>query len=241
MYRWNDRISSASRQEHDDALYQRGIAILVRRLGLQERIQHYNVSESGAFHARITTLLNFLFYIGCMNKLEHQQCPFCHGNRLTLTEDSTEVPYFGKVYLFSMKCGGCGFSKADVEAEEQKEPVKLTFTIEDGKDMAVRVVKSSNATVKIPQMKMTVSPGPASIGYVSNIKGMLDRFVEVIKSEQGVAEEDEEKRRCKLLLKKIWRVKNGDDLLKIIVEDPSGNSAIVSDKAKVEKLNVKQE
>ncbi len=174
-----------------------------------------------------------------METLDNQPCPFCLENALTLTEDSTEVPYFGRVYLFSMKCSACSFSKADVEAEEQKDPVKVTFTVQSEKDMAVRVVKSSNATVKIPQMRMTVSPGPASVGYVSNIEGLLDRFVEVIKSEQGVAEEDEEKRRCKLLLKKIWRVKNGDDPLKIIIEDPSGNSVIISDKAKVEKLKVK--
>jgi len=173
-----------------------------------------------------------------MEKLDNQPCPFCNEKKLTLTEDSTEVPYFGRVYLFSMKCAGCNFFKADVEAEEQKEPCKVTFTVESEKDMSVRVVKSSNATVKIPQMKMDVTPGPASIGYVSNVEGLLDRFVDVIKSEQNIAEEDDEKRRCKLLLKKIWRVKNGDDPLKIIIEDPSGNSAIISDKTKVEKLKV---
>ena len=173
-----------------------------------------------------------------MEKLDNQPCPFCNEKKLTLTEDTMEVPYFGRVYLFSMKCTGCSFFKADVEAEEQKEPCKVTFTVENEKDMSVRVVKSSNATVKIPQMKMDVTPGPASIGYVSNVEGLLDRFVDVIKSEQNIAEEDDEKRRCKILLKKIWRVKNGDDPLKIIIEDPSGNSAIISDKAKVEKLKV---
>ena len=38
------------------------------------------------------------------------------------------------------------------------------------------------------------------------------------------------------MLKKLWKVECGDEKLKIIIEDPSGNSAIISEKAKVEKL-----
>lgn len=175
-----------------------------------------------------------------MDKLENQPCPFCHENKLTLTEGSTEVPYFGKVYLFSMKCDNCGFNKADVEAEEQKEPCKITFEVKSEKDMGVRVVKSSNATVKIPQLRMEVTPGPASIGFVSNIEGLFDRFKEVIEAERDVAEEDEEKTRCKNLLKKIWKIKCGDLQTKLVIEDPSGNSAIISERAVVEKLRVKE-
>ena len=33
-------------------------------------------------------------------------------------------------------------------------------------------------------------------------------------------------------MKKIWKVKCGEEKLKIIIEDPSGNSGILSDKAK---------
>ena len=47
------------------------------------------------------------------------------------------------------------------------------------------------------------------------------------------------KKRCKNLLKRMWKIKLGDIPTKLILEDPSGNSAIISDKAKVEKLKVK--
>ena len=50
------------------------------------------------------------------------------------------------------------------------------------------------------------------------------------------AEENDVKKKAKNLLKKIWKVKLGEQPLKIIIEDKSGNSAIISDKAKVEKL-----
>lgn len=180
--------------------------------------------------------------VGCvMEKLENQPCPFCREKKLTLTEDETEIPFFGKAYLFSMHCNGCDFNKADVEAAEQRDPVKVTFEVANEKDMAVRVVKSSYAAVKVPQLKMEMTPGPASIGFVSNVEGILDRFKDVIESEKEVAEEDEEKKRCKNFLKKIWKVKCGDIHVKIIIEDPSGNSAIISEKAVVEKLKVKKE
>ena len=171
-----------------------------------------------------------------MDKLDKQKCPFCFQETLTLIEDETEIPYFGKVFLFSMDCSNCKAHKADVEAADMKEPTKYTITVESEKDMEIRVIKSSNATVKIPQMRMSVTPGPASIGYISNIEGLLDRFKEIIESEKEIAEEPEEKKHAKNLLKKLWKVKLGEIPLKIIIEDPTGNSAIISDKAKIEKL-----
>lgn len=174
-----------------------------------------------------------------MDKLENQACPFCGEKKLTLTEDEIDVPYFGKVYLFSMICSNCDYKKSDVEAESQKEPVKITITVDSEKDMNIRVVKSSEARISIPQMRMSVEPGPDSEGYVSNIEGVLDKFKKILEDERDLADEDDVRKTAKNLLKKIWKVKLGDMPLKIIIEDPSGNSAIVSDKTKAEKLKVK--
>jgi len=175
-----------------------------------------------------------------MDKLENQPCPVCHKKTLVLTEEEMDIPYFGKTYLFSMSCNNCKYSKSDVEAEERKDPCRVTFTIEKEADMKVRVVKSSEATIKIPQLRMSMESGPASDGYISNIEGLLTRFEKVIEDEKELAEEDEVKKHAKNLLKKIRKVKWGEMPLKIIIEDPSGNSAIISDKATVEKLKVKK-
>lgn len=176
-----------------------------------------------------------------MEKLENQPCPICSEKKLTLTEETTEIPYFGKTFIFSMSCNACKFHKADVEAAEQHDPCKITFTIEKESDLKVRIVKSSEATVSIPQLRMKMSPGPASEGFVSNIEGLIDRFEKVVKDLKEAAEEDDEKQEAKNLLKKLWKVKCGDIPIKIIIEDPSGNSAIISDKAMIEKLKVKKE
>ncbi|MSR85992.1 ZPR1 zinc finger domain-containing protein [Candidatus Woesearchaeota archaeon] len=167
-------------------------------------------------------------------------CPVCFEKKLVLMEEEMDIPFFGKTFLFSMKCDGCGFHKSDIEAEEMKDPCRLTFTIEKEADMNVRVVKSSEATIKVSQLKMSVTPGPASEGYISNIEGILTRFEKVIEGERDASEEDDVKTTAKNLLKKIRKVKWGEMPLKIVIEDPSGNSAIISERTIVEKLKAEK-
>ena len=171
---------------------------------------------------------------------EHQPCPLCNEKTLILTERETEVPYFGKVYLFSMTCNNCKYHKADVESAEQKEPVKFEFEISSEDDMKVRVVKSSEATVKLLHIA-TITPGPASQGYVTNIEGILSRVKYQVESAKEMEEDDEGKKKAKNLLKKLTRITWGQEKQKIIIEDPSGNSAIISDKAIKSPLKVKVE
>ncbi len=169
---------------------------------------------------------------------EHQQCPLCGEKTLILTERETEVPYFGKILLFSMTCNSCKYHKADVEATEQKEPVKYEFEISSENDMKVRVVKSSEATVKLPHIA-SITPGPASQGYVTNIEGILSRVKYQIESAKEMEEDEEIKKKAKNLLKKILNITWGKEKQKIIIEDPSGNSAIISDKAVKSTFKVK--
>ena len=167
-----------------------------------------------------------------------QPCPLCHQKTLTLTEEDIEVPYFGKIALFSMTCSNCKYHKADVEAAERKDPCKYTFEINSEKDMKVRVVKSSEATVKIPHIT-TITPGPAAQGFVTNIEGILNRVKYQIETVRDTAEDDSDKKKAKNLLKKLLKIKWGQEKQKIIIEDPSGNSAIISDKAEKSSLKVK--
>ena len=168
---------------------------------------------------------------------EHQPCPVCHEKSLVLTEREMEIPYFGNVYLFSMTCISCKYHKADVEATEQKEPVKYEFEISSEKDMKVRVVKSSEAIVKMPHIT-TITPGPASQGYVTNIEGILNRVKHQIEAVKEMEEDEEDKQKAKNLLKKLFKIICGQERQKIIIEDPSGNSAIISERAVKSQLKV---
>ncbi len=175
-----------------------------------------------------------------MEQLEKQQCPLCKTNNLIITETLYDIPSFGKCYLMSMSCSNCLYHQSDIESEEQKEPVKLTFELSNENDLKIRVVKSGQASVKIQQLRMSVTPGSASIGYISNIEGVLRRFKTIIEQEKDAAEDEETKKTAKNLLKKFWKIELGELPVKIIIEDPTGNSAIISDKTLVEKLKVKK-
>ncbi|MBS3126434.1 ZPR1 zinc finger domain-containing protein [Candidatus Woesearchaeota archaeon] len=168
-------------------------------------------------------------------ELKNETCPVCHKKSLVLGEHQTEVPYFGKVLLFSMTCSECKYHQSDVEGIQPHDPVKYTLEISSEEDMKIRVVKSSQATIKIPHI-ITITPGPASNGFVTNVEGILNRIKYSVETARDQEEDDETKKKAKNLLKKLLKVTWGQEKIKMIIEDPSGNSAIISEKAVKEKL-----
>ena len=163
--------------------------------------------------------------------LEGEQCPVCGKKTLAMTEADTEVPYFGKLFVFSMQCSSCGFRKADVEAAEQKAPVKWIFEIASKEDLNVRVVRSSEGIIKIAHVG-SIEPGVASEGYITNIEGIITRIKEQVEHLRDSAEDDADKTKAKNLLKKIMKILWGEEKVIMTIEDPTGNSAIISEKAK---------
>ncbi len=175
-----------------------------------------------------------------MDVLHDQPCPMCVQAKATLVEDERDIAYFGKVFLFSLTCKGCGYHTSDVESAERKDPLKCTFVVSCKDDLNARVVKSSSATVKVPTLRMSVEPGTVSKGYVSNVEGLLNRFKKILEGQRDSAADADARKKAKNLLKKMRKIENGDIECKIVLEDPTGNSAIISEKAQVATLKVKK-
>lgn len=167
--------------------------------------------------------------------LPGQPCPMCNTKNLTLTQTETEVPYFGKLLVFGMHCTKCNYHKSDVEALEQKEAAKFTLEVCDKNDLNARIIRSSEGLVKIPHVG-NIEPGVNAEGFVTNVEGLLLKFKQQIEHIRDTAEDDEDKKKAKNLLKKLQKVLWGEEKIKITIEDPSGNSAIISDKAVRSKL-----
>ena len=168
-------------------------------------------------------------------ELKNQQCPICREPKATLREEEMDVPHFGVTFIFSITCEGCGYRKADVESAEEKTPCRCTFEVADDKDLNVRVVKSGEATVKIPHI-MTIEPGPTSDGYITNVEGLITRVKDVLESTMKSEEEEADQKKLRNMIKKLNRVLAGHEPLKIIIEDPTGNSDIISEKTQKAKL-----
>ena len=61
-----------------------------------------------------------------------------------------------------------------------KKSEKWSLSVKSQADLSSRVVRSSSCTVRIPELDLEVNPGSSSTGYVSNIEGVLNRFIEII-------------------------------------------------------------
>ncbi len=161
-------------------------------------------------------------------------CPVC-GRELRIVMTTYDTPFFGKVMLTSISCE-CGFKHADAIVAEVQEPVR--FTIKINKDnLFTKVIKSTSGTIRIPELGVDIEPGPASQAFITNLEGILARVEDIVRMARRWNEEDERKVRiCDEILKRIKDTIEGKDELTLILEDPLGNSLILSDEAFREKL-----
>ncbi len=162
-------------------------------------------------------------------------CPIC-GRELRITMTTYETPFFGKVLLTSISCE-CGFKHADAVVAEFKEPVRFTIKVNKN-TLFAKVIRSTSGTIRIPELGLEVEPGPASQAFITNVEGVLMRFVEIVEMAKRWNEGDEEKVRiCEEILERLRRAMEGEEELTLILEDPLGNSVILSDEAFRERLS----
>lgn len=171
-----------------------------------------------------------------MEELTGQPCPACGKKTCTLREEELDIPYFGKTFLFSMECQSCNFKQSDLEAEEAKEPAKYTVEISSPDDMSIRIVKSAQATVKWPNLRVSIDPGLAAQGAVTNIEKMLNDIYKIVEAQRENEDDAAARKKAFKLMQKILDIKEGKQTTKLTIEDPTGNSMIVSDKAEKKKL-----
>ena len=108
-------------------------------------------------------------------------CPICSSEgTVKMIAHVTEIPYFGEHTQVTVFCTSCGWKQADFIPAEGKKSEKWTLSVKSQADLSSRVVRSSSCTVRIPELDLEVNPGSSSTGYVSNIEGVLNRFIEII-------------------------------------------------------------
>ncbi len=157
-------------------------------------------------------------------------CPLCHDD-LVIKWKSDNIPFFGEVMYITALCK-CSFRFADTIILTQRKPVRYELMIDNVDDLNARVVRSTSGTIRIPELGIDVEPGTASESYVTNIEGVLDRIQNVVVMASKWVKDDEKKHALSLeILKKLDGAKLGKQKLNIIIEDPLGNSAIISNKA----------
>lgn len=169
--------------------------------------------------------------------LDDQQCPVCGKERAVFTEYEVEDPYAGPVAIFTIKCLACGFKANDLEFLEPGQPAEYTLEIESKEDLDIRIIKSGGCEIKIPSFRISVDSTMNGEGFISNVEGVIRRFrdqVMLLKDDDDL--DKAQRKKIKNLIKGIDEVLGGERKIVLKLRDPTGNSAIVSDKAEIKKI-----
>ena len=95
-----------------------------------------------------------------MEQIEKQHCPLCNTKNLIIAETDYDIPSFGKCFLMSMSCSNCMYHQSDIESEEQKDPIKLTFEISGKNDLKIATPQTQAG--KDEATLSTETKGPAN-------------------------------------------------------------------------------
>ena len=166
-------------------------------------------------------------------------CPICRRGQITITYAEENVPGFGRLLLLTYKCASCGYRVTDVMALEAKEPATYKALVENPSDLKIKVVRSSSGFIEIPELGVEIRPGPASQGYITNVEGLLLRIEEAASTLRG---DRESEGRLQAFLEKLRLAAEGKISFTVILKDPSGNSALISESpGKVERIPLSRE
>jgi len=167
-----------------------------------------------------------------------QNCPICHSEAgLKLIVHSSEIPYFGEHTEMTLVCDSCGWRHTDFIPAEGKKASAWSMKISERDHLNIRVVRSSSCTVRIVELGLEVEPGDNATGYISNIEGVLNRFEDAIgiilrsamlEGEEGI----DTVSACQELISKLNLIKNGEEVIEIVLLDPMGHSQILHENAK---------
>ena len=149
-------------------------------------------------------------------------CPSCGNNSFSLVEFSYKTPFFGEILILSGKCSKCGYRYFDVVNLEEHRPVRFILEVKSTEELNSMVIKSSTAKIEIPELGVTIEPGPSAQAYISTVEGVLYRVLDVLEAFSTENKESYEAKKSEIL-----NAINGKVKFTFILEDPYGNSLVI--------------
>lgn len=163
-----------------------------------------------------------------MRRVVRAPCPVCN-NEIEYLYQTEEIPYFSEILLMSANCE-CGYRLVDTMILEENEPARWTLRVEEEADLESRVIRSTRGIIEIPELGVLAEPGPICEAFITNVEGVLERVERVVDSVLTWAE-GEERENALALKGRIEDCRAVRMPFTLIIEDPEGNSAIISPKA----------
>ncbi|HIH16001.1 MAG TPA: ZPR1 zinc finger domain-containing protein [Candidatus Diapherotrites archaeon] len=165
-------------------------------------------------------------------------CPNC-SKKAWFVEVSHDVPHFGRTLFTTVDCPHCGFRLSDVLPAEFHDPTCFTAEVKKPRDLETKIIRSSSGILKISKLGVSVEPGNAAEGFISNVEGLLDRVEAALKAIAFDAGSPARKAAEKKL-KQIQRARQGKLAFTVTLSDPFGNSGMVGFHVKQRKLSASE-
>ena len=163
------------------------------------------------------------------------RCPSCNSENIITSQIEYDVEHFGAVLFNITRCPKCGYKHTDVLSLDEREPTLVRAKINSLVDLNIKVIKSGTATINIPEFGATITPGPNSEGFITNVEGVLAKVEDALTFMLSSADA-EHVRIGEKVLNQIRNARDSNFRFTIIIEDPLGNSGLVaSDSSKIEK------
>jgi ZPR1-related zinc finger protein len=167
-------------------------------------------------------------------------CPACNAE-IEYIYQTEDIPYFSGILIISATCRSCGYRFVDTQLLKNAEPSRWQIPVTSPDDLNIRVIRSMNGIITIPELGVRVDPGPACEGFVSNVEGVLNRVDGVAESLLKWTDDEEERKNALIIREKLQEIKEGRLQVTLIIDDPTGNSAIIADKATITPLTIVEE
>ena len=158
-------------------------------------------------------------------------CPVCGAEAFFQNTIELDVPYFGNILSLVFLCKQCRFRQTDVLITDIKSPTRFSFRIGGVEDLNVRVVRSSSGTIRMPELGILVEPGENAEAFVTNVEGILVLFENAVAQAIRFSDDPEAKPAGAELLQRLQSIRRGEEAATLVIDDPFGNSAILSPKA----------
>lgn len=155
-------------------------------------------------------------------------CPLC-GAESEVQFLPYEVPYFGEILISTASCSSCGYHATDVMVlSDEKRRKRSELVVSSEGDLNALVVRSSSGSIEIPELGVRIEPKRGE-AFITTVEGVLERVEDVARllSRDGTG-----KGRAEEVLSQIAEIKSGARGMTLIIDDPTGNSAIISEKVK---------
>ena len=154
-----------------------------------------------------------------------EECPLC-GAESELHCVPYEIPFFGEIMIFTAVCASCGCRATEVMVLSEEKRKRCEMVVSSAEDVNTIVVRSSSGSIEIPELGVSVEPKSGE-AFISTVEGVLKRVENVVKM---LSKDGTSKKRADEVLKQIDKIKSGKASMTLIIDDPTGNSAIIPNK-----------